>query len=523
MNILRVFKKAKNAGMSMQSRLYAFLFAFVAAMIIVFAIVLTATGGLSGGMREAESFVHKEFAAKLSNLSSKCGEIETQLGILSQTLSQNMERELSQRQIHPRNLQDHPEVLSDIIENELSVMQLALERTDCSGVFIVLDATVNPALPGSEHSRAGLYIRYSEPRIPGSAYMTWEILRGVSQTAYQNKLTVPRDWDMEFDVKDRAFFHQPMEAGAGSSLPLSKLDYWSAESVIADLNEPMLVCSLPLLDSDGNPFGVCGLEMSAWNFETSLTPTDSDYPGVACVFGELIQNKLSLMNALIAGRRVGAGAWGSQSTISIASDGDLSRYEMESGRSYLGLHEEVRLFSDDSPYEARSYALAMLIPEDIIDKTSFNERLLLIAILAALILLGVLGAVYIGRKFLSPIMSALEAIRSGNLSDIKTGIVEIDSVIERMREHNKNEPLPADIFSGFIVRVRTLTPVEKRVFRLYLEGLDDAAILKKLYISKSDLSALGERIYAKLGLSDKRTLMLYIELIKMGGYENRIV
>ncbi len=263
--------------------------------------------------------------------------------------------------------------------------------------------------------------------------------------------------------------------------------------------------------------------MSAWNFGSHFTPDDSDYPGVVCVFGELIDNKLSLTNALYAGRLLGAGKLKAQSMISIEANGELNRYEVGSGRTYLGLHEELRLYSEDSPYEARSYALAMLIPEDIINEASFSERLLLISILAALILLGTLGSVYIGRKFLSPIMSALEAIKSGNLQGIKTGIMEIDSVIEQMRRHNKNEPLPADIFSGFIARAKTLTTVEKSVFRLCLEGLDDAAILKKLYISKSDLAVLSERIYAKLGLSDKKTLLLYIELIKMGGYENRIV
>lgn len=41
----------------------------------------------------------------------------------------------------------------------------ALEKAKSSGVFLVLDATVNPDLPDARFSRACLYLKNMEPNI----------------------------------------------------------------------------------------------------------------------------------------------------------------------------------------------------------------------------------------------------------------------------------------------------------------------------------------------------------------------
>jgi len=522
-NFFGAFIRAGGAGSSMRIRFFVFLFAAVILMIPFIAAILLSTGQFSQSRNEIEKYIEKEFSAIYQNFTGKYGNMSIQLVSLSRSVSAGMEQFLSQRNITAKNLQDYPEILEELIGNELNRLMLSLERTDCSGVFIILDATVNPALTDAENSRAGLYIRHSEPRVQGPTATIFDYYRGFPHIAYQNHLGLTKAWEMEFDIEGRGFFLLPMEAGRNTSLPLNRLNYWSMESIIPGLYETMIVSSIPLIDSSGAVFGVCGIEISAWNFGHKHAPDDSDYKGVVSIIGEMSGERIKLENALFAGKQTATRAFRSQNIITVSPRTSLSEYTLENGNIYLGLHEEIRLYAADSPFTGQRYAMMLLMPKELLSEAQNRERAQLILICAGILLIGAVISGIISIKYLTPIMSAFEAIRSGNLDGLRTNIAEIDDVIGEIRNiRTKGSPLPEDIFNEFIKRTGTLLPVEKKIFYYYIDGTADKEIMPALFITKEALRKHSERIYEKLNVSGKNALMLYIELIKMSGQINKI-
>ena len=410
MDIFGALKKNAGFSISVRIRLYAILFMFIVILTSAVVIILLVSGQITTGTKEAEEFAQKEFSAISQNMKSQYGNIAAQLTWLSQTLSQSVEYQLSQKEVHIRDIQKHPDMLEDILGIELNRLLLTLERTDCSGVFLVIDATVNPYLTNSENSKAGLYIRYSEPRIPGSPDRVWDLLRGFPNIAYQIGLVIPRIWEMEFDTENRAFFDKPMEQNIGSSQPLSKLHYWGMESIIPELDETILSCSIPLIGSDGNPFGICGLEISIWNFGVNHEPDDSEYRGIVCIFGEINDEGLQLGNVLYSGKHTAMSAFRDNSVISVFPGNELNTYVLEDGNVYLGLHEEIRLHSAGSPYTSPRYALSLMVPQAIIDEIAYQKKMRVVFIFAALLAVGVSFSLFFGKKYFHPILADSESL-----------------------------------------------------------------------------------------------------------------
>ena len=521
-NLTGMFRKPTGTGMSMGIRLYVFLIMLILLMVLGIVAALLLTGHLSTDRKAAERYASKELTDIHRKVTAQYGDTVNHLVSLSQSLSKNIENQLSNKNIPINRLQEHSWVLEEIIGNELTTLQIALERANCSGVFLVLDATINPTLPQAENSKAGLYLRIPEPRISVIAGTGWFYFRGFPQIAYQNNLNLQSVWKMEFNVENRDFYQKIMEDNEFTTLPLSKRYYWSMENIIPELHEAVLVCSIPLIDSSNAVFGVCGFEITNWNFKTLHTPDDGGYCDVFCLLGTLDDTTLTQENALFSGQSRSSD---SSTPLQISEGKGLNRYKPEGGKEYMGLHREIRMYPTGSPYADQRFAVSILISKSEIDGIMYRNNLTLALICALIALVAICISLLVSGKYLSPIKKALEAITSDNLETLtKTNITEIDALIERIKElRSKDRPIPDDLFEDFIARIKTLTPAEMNVFRCHIEGMNNAEIQSSLFISMSTVKAHNSRIYAKLGIASKDELMLYVELIKKSGMAEKII
>lgn len=86
---------------------------------------------------------------------------------LSEDMSDLVEQQLAaQGMTSFRQLSDAPEALTALQDAMLEPLCRTLRRTSCSGVFVLLDATINSHLAGAEQSRAGLYVQKSGADTP---------------------------------------------------------------------------------------------------------------------------------------------------------------------------------------------------------------------------------------------------------------------------------------------------------------------------------------------------------------------
>jgi len=518
-------RKFRVSASSMRLRLYAFLSMLIVLLVLLVFLGFYIFGSFPQGTNEAERFIDREFDRLYGQLSDQFGDITVQLVSLSQSLSRSIEFYLAERNIPVNRLYEHPEVLEDLIGGELGRLLYALERTDASGVYMILDATVNPLLENAENSKAGMYIRISEPQVSGAATATYNYFRGFAKIAYQNDLNIMVKWDMEFDIKDRDFFHIPVNESRSSSLPLSKLYYWSMDGIVPDLDDVSMTCSIPLIDSAGNAFGICGFDISEWNFNTRYLPDSSDYRDIVCIFGLTERDLLVTENAFITGRFSLGSLIRDHGNLSLPERNGPGQYspERDSGIIFVGTHNEAKLYPQDSPFSEQEYVLALLIQKSEIDTINNREIIRLVIICTGLLVLGLTVSFFAGRRYLSPIESAINAIRAGNLDNVKTNIVELDELVEQVKNfREKGRPFPDGFFIDFNKRVGTLTPVEKKIFNMLISPATDKEIISEMFITKDALKKHSGRICKKLGVSGKEALMLYIELMKISGRTNKI-
>jgi len=508
-SFIRILRKTGDAGMTMRFRLFTFLIALVVLMISSVVITLLISGPLTDGQGEAKEFVRKELTRVSDDLAAQYGDVTVQLTRLSESISTSIEVRLRDKEIPASKLQAHPEVLEEVIEGELDRLLLALDKTGCSGVFMILDATVGPELAGAGHSRAGISVRITEPKLSGPD-MARRYVRGFPGVAYRNGFSMLSNWDMEFDVEDRAYYRLPLEKYKEIGLPLSRLYYWGFESVISDGGGSMILCCVPLISSGGEALGVCGFEISAVNFISDYSPAASEYRHAFGMLSCLTDNGLDTGRALFSGNQPVSCAARNNGPLLRAGGNGLNIYRQQNGKTFVGLHEEVKLYPVDSAFADQRFAVALLIPKGDLDALVLRRNVKLIMICAALLLLGLCVSVFISRKYLNPIMSVFDDIHSDRIDvDAKTNILEIDRLIELIRETKENTAQS----SG---RARTaeefdalnLSPREKEVAALLLRGMTMRQVSADLGISESTVHGYCRTLYKRLGINSRTELLV---------------
>ena len=70
------------------------------------------------------------------------------------------------------------------------------------------------------------------------------------------------------------------------------------------------------------------------------------------------------------------------------------------------------------------------------------------------------------------------------------------------------------MFKEFLKNIETLSPAERTVFDLYMEGYTGKEIAEKLYLSINTIKTHNKRIYEKMNVSSRNELMLYFRMMK---------
>ncbi|HHX51084.1 MAG TPA: LuxR family transcriptional regulator, partial [Clostridia bacterium] len=403
-----------------------------------------------------------------------------------------------------------------------------LQHSKSSGVFLILDATVNPHIQNAENSRAGLFLKNMEATAVSSIYYNIRYMRGPASIGRSTRMTILPQWKMEFDVRDACYFKIPMATVAKSDLSLSRLYYWCPKTDFDDSDSAML-CSVPLIASDGTVLGVAGFEMSSMLFRLKYTPNNSSANRLFCMLAPSDSTYLQMKNAMFAGSySVSEVIPSAQMTVQNNTNG-LNEY-LCNDNSYFGLDNKVRLYAANSPYEQEEWSVVLLAPkEDIAEQVIKQNRsivLLLVLLTAACVVLSI----RISRKYLRPVRSAFDTIKLQKVSEFsKTRIPEIDDLIQYLAiQDEKTEKHAVDssahdtaMFETFVDNIKKLSMAERAVFDLYLEGHTAKEIAQILCLSINTIKTHNRRIYMKLNVTSRKELLVYTHMMQELAEEER--
>lgn len=95
--------------------------------------------------------------------------------------------------------------------------------------------------------------------------------------------------------------------------------------------------------------------------------------------------------------------------------------------------------------------------------------------------------------------------------EAKSEIRRAQTENERLASTQKKMVLQDD-YEFFLTGLKQLTPTERAIFDLYMDGKTAAEILESMAIKQTTLKYHNRNIYSKLGVSSKKQLLNYAAL-----------
>ncbi|MBQ4611010.1 MAG: hypothetical protein IJB30_04665 [Clostridia bacterium] len=539
----------RKKGTTLQRRLILFFMSSTAALILCFALLLMVFG-INGREETALlNYFDTELTGIAEAISDDFGRLSVDGINLAESISRRSDEFFREHGICAEELQAHPELIMPLLNEHATELIDITGYRSCGGAFMLLDATVNPDGENAEHSRAGIFIKKTQPTSTQAVGVKLHYLRGPADIARHNGIQLLGQWKMEFDTGGQDFFHNVMETARNNpGLPLSRLYYWTGRVTLKDNSEAGFLLCVPLRCEDGTVFGLCGIEVSDRMFKSLYSPTTGRYENAFAVAVPAEDGSLLASNGLIAGNYYLTGS---------RMESDLTFFDNEKGFLIFRSHESIyggrvqslRLYPAGSPYEEQQWAAAVLMDQDALKAAVAGNSLYLVLIVAGLLIISIIASVVISRHYLKPVTEAFDRVRSSayhesdpapylEINDFLEFLAQKDreneeklQELDRRHKHARSEAdkaqselsriadkkmreIDPDSFALFLKNLKTLTRKEREVFDLYLEGKSAKEIVELMGFTDNALKFHNKNLYSKLGVTSRKELLLYAALME---------
>ena len=504
-----VLFRRDNRHLSIRGRLQLSLIALSATLIFCSFCLLTALNLLPTGRNNIDDQLVSELDAYQQQLHDYFGNTAG-MGInLSRRLSHELSDELERHKASMAAASDNPKLLLALEERIYSVLQNTLISADCSGAFVILDATVNSSLPNAHLSRAGVYLKLANISKHNAIDPDLLFVRGMHEVGTNHKHIFHNKWELEFSIKRWNMYD---ELKRKAQPELTKCYMVTPRVHLEGTWETMMLFLVPILDDKGVFLGLCGLEINSLYYKLALSShafTKQLSGLIACRDGD----RLLPDTGLESGTHHGYFAGISPTPMEITRHGALNRYESENG-AFIGVDRDIAL----SPLDGeKRWVTAVFIPESVYGFSSRMQYLRVFAFFIGFFVAAYLLCYRIGRRYIDPILDGIDAFTRGDSE--RTEIPEIDDLIVYLsREEQKNRPTedaPHLDFKTFAANVELLSKAERAVFDLYMKGFSAPDIANQLYISMNTVKSHNKRIYKKLNVSSRKELLFYAKMMSL--------
>ena len=160
-----------------------------------------------------------------------------------------------------------------------------------------------------------------------------------------------------------------------------------------------------------------------------------------------------------------------------------------------------------------------------VSKTSYANLLENTIIVLLLLGIAVFFGFFMSRRYVKPVLQSIADYKEGKKSD--SSVQEIDDLfsfleqkdlahsreLSRLAFDRKNEIDPYQ-YQMFLTGFESLTPTEREIFDLYVDGKDTKEITRIKGIRESTLRYHNRNIYSKLGIRSLKQMLRYAAVMK---------
>lgn len=560
---MHIFSALKYSKLSMRRKLFGYMLLLVTLLLLALMTGLFLFGRFDSTERKTFDALDVQMEIFEKDIFTHFERLEAASIQLSEHMTVFMEDYLTERRITFADLSDSEIEIAHIQESMIETLRQSLLQENCSGVFVMWDATVNSSVANADLSRMGLYLQQNGYKNSDESILLY---RGLSDIGKKHGIMPHRKWRLEFRTD---LFPNYGEVCSLSTLPPEKSYFVTERFTLPGTSEEAVLIVMPIVGSDGTFFGVCGYEVSASYFTTyHAQPTKIAH--LTCL---LTNNETKVLDAA-AGLSCGvAGDYYRvpKGQLSIKDAGDGLSYFVGSEASYVGLTKSISLSPNNE-----THTLAVMMLRADYDRAVMKALLQNIVLWALLLFFAVSCCLYFSRHYLSPILKGLEQIKSDDRTEMQSSIPEINDLFlflaEQDRQHEQSldalerekqtvqsekdmlqlqyehaqtvysraqteyvkaqneladakkelerlaysrmREIDPDDYQHFLSGVQELTKTEREVFEWYLLGKSAKEIVALTGIKESTLKFHNHNILGKLGVSSRKQMLRYAALMK---------
>lgn len=320
-----------------------------------------------------------------------------------------------------------------------------LKQDRVTGAFFILNGSNAEKANGQAHS--AVYIRNTTPDSEETANYSLEI--GPTAVAKSYGMATSIRWDLDMkeneDGSQFDFYEKPFWAGtAYKGSEIERFGYWTKPIDLLKDNQQVVCYTLPVLDQDGNPYGVLGVEIDMPYFSQYYLP-DSDllYHNSFYVIAGMHDQALDL-NWFIPGGVLAKTYLksGEQLPMKALKDEGISETTLNDLGAMYSSMRELKVYSENSPFVDENWTLACFVPSQVLMENSQSVREKLFASIAITTLLafsGVFVLVYFFTRKISRLSEYVSGLSPYDEIQFKpTGMREIDDLTSAVELFNQS-------------------------------------------------------------------------------------
>ena len=529
---MRFSKFLPKGKMKMRDSLFGYMMILTVVILTVIAFGMVMLGTFAKPSETFANAIDLQMEVFEKDITSYHEELAMRSADLSANVSMTLSYYLDSNGLDFEDLGDSPEHIANVQKLLIELLTDEILKTESSGIFIMLDATVNSNSDKGGRSKTGLYV---QRRLQTISDETLFLFRGDSSIGKEVSVMPHRKWQLEFDVDMFPNYDEIMTTSP--DIQLETAYRFTDIITIPGTSEKATLMTMPVRGQDGKVLGICGFEISEYAFKRKHAQS-AIIEHLMCLWIPS-NGGLNADNAMVCGTDDGYFFPPVGDICPDKGDGGIFVFDTEN-ESYVGLISSPRYDPE------KDQTLLVMMPKKDFDKAVSTNTVQIVVFLILLSSFAISLCRILSKRFMKPIIEGLEHIRmyehSGsvsNLSEIsdlfaflsekdreyeiayenlseekekaETELARVQGEIEKLSYSRKNEIDPED-YENFVIGIKMLTKSERNIFEMYLAGKTAKEIIEATGIKESTLKFHNSNIYEKLGVSSRKQMLRYAAL-----------
>ena len=527
--IKAILADEKLHGISLRKKLFLYFASLICGLLAIIIIILNLSGILNPTENNFQRLLLAQSEASLTYLKHNTSTLSTNAISFSRRLSTDITKTLNMNSMNFDDLNINPSGLKKIQSNTFNTVYTYMQLTPASGAFYYLNTTAKP----EENSYSGIYLKFKNINSDHNIDTDVSMYHGIASVARENDISLNSTWTLE---TDRGLFSEidKMMNEANSS-PLQEGVMTSLYRLPGTWEHAFFVCA-PIKDENKKTIGICGFEINSVYFKYIYQNSVSDTEHlILTLFNEKDKTYSGIMSEYTA-------------TSIISSEGNFKYMKSKPfDIFYVNNEKYIGKTQSFSVGNSKHYA-AVILPYSYYVSTESEMKFLIFIIFLLITIVAIICCSILSQRYINPIIENFENVKQRKFDQNNLRIPEIVDLFDFLQQNDKDyeqrlktleeqkyaaeqeanriqaeldriidkrkKELSADNIDHFITNLITLTPREKEVFNLYLEGYSGKEIVEKLRFSNNALKFHNKNIYAKLGVTSRKELLKYAVLLK---------